>query len=166
MLAVLKGPVVDYAIFEGVNYRYPVWFQEAIVDHTYVDEFGYAVYGLDSLVEGYDVFLRNLSGDICRTNVNDFERCFFRIKGAPMAINKCPFVEYIIFDGEPPINYPGWFLDEIEAGSLVRMYDNYYWYGADGEVCLDPTCVFIRNSEGEVRYIELDDFYEHFFMLL
>src|SRR5699024_11929041 len=97
MECVFRHSIMTYTTYEGITHNYPKWFRDEIVDHTYVDEYGYSVYNLDTLVEDWDIFLRNSNGDVLRTNQESFDLFYRTVRPGRCAPHDA-FFEYYIWD--------------------------------------------------------------------
>lgn len=161
MIAAFKSTAIDYAIFNGLTERYPEWFEKIVVDHTYVDEFGFSIYGLDSLVEGYDVFVRNSKGEVKKLDYELFDNSYLTINDR-IAVPRASTIEYLIYDGVKS-NYPGWFVEAVEYGLIERVYDTFYFNEEGGPIPMDHCFVLLRNDYGDLKHIDYTTFRDLFY---
>lgn len=151
MEAAFKGALLHYAVYEGFMEAYPRWFRNEIVDHTYVDEFGHSVYNLDTLVEGWDIFMKNRFGDVRRVTRDEFDEYYVEVTRYKCAPHDA-IIECFIFDKhEYPI--PAWIYEALSDGYIYKEYGRYWFVSSeDGAIPMDPEWVILRNEYGDIKY--------------
>lgn len=162
MECVFRHSVMTYTKYEGITHNYPAWFRDEIVDHTYVDEYGYSVYNLDTLVEDWDIFLRNSNGDVLRTNQESFDLFYRKVRP-----NRCApydaFLEYYIWD-DSNMESPKWLIEAFSEGRIWKERGS-YWVLDSIKGCavrMDPIWVILRNDDGDIKYTSLETFTQQF----
>lgn len=163
MYATYKNTTIKYAIYEGVTETYPRWFRQAIVDHLLVDEFGFSMYGLSTLTEGYDVFIMNANRDIRRINMDIFDNNFITINNTVAISRDNTILDYCVFDGQDH-SLPDWVIEVFQEGIIARQYGTYMFYDENGELPLDPKFILVRNGYA-VKAMSEEDFTNKFYIV-
>lgn len=127
MWAALRGSYIEYAIYNGLLERYPVWLAEELYECTYTDESRYTFYLPEDqrppdyhekqLVEDYTVFLRKPNGEIHVTDYEVFDELykvfiFDQMTNSGIAAYREDCIEYVECQGGTILNeYPEWFYE-------------------------------------------------------
>lgn len=176
MIASLKEGVVEYVLFVGVDSGdYPPWFLREIRNGIYVDESLYTRYIPESerfydyydktVVEDYSVFLRKPDGSVFCTNYDTFTELYSILENVPrtnsgIAAFKEDCIEIVeCVNGRLPEAYPEWFFNYFSGGVTMQSHEEtILFYGDDGEIQLSSHCVFLRNREGSIAYMDYRQF--------
>lgn len=174
--AAFKGQTIDAVLYVGFldgGYVYPDWFnEEVLLRCAYIETDG-ALYGRPFHEEGENqtfdflsphetILLRNRNGDIQAVNRYEFNKYYYPIGPDSAALHE-DCVEYYIFNKEYD-DKPPWIRELFDTGHIQRTYyGDYVYYGEpEGEYAMSPTCIFIKNKDGDIRYLEPRTFYENF----
>lgn len=69
-------------------------------------------------------------------------------------------IHYVIWEyGKPFDSYPFWFQQAMYDLYIFSIGDEFYFYHPDGEICMSPRAVILRNRDGELHYIEMKTFH-------
>lgn len=159
MIAALRSDIIQYVIFEGNSALecYPEWYLDEIYESSYVDELGFTILVMEeyeqALVECSDVFLQNRSGSIRKIDLALFEEHYCLIN-AFEAVPWSSILEYYIYKDENDPEMPKWVRDLIMDGFIFNLYGTSMYYGNDGEVAMSPECGFLKNSRGDIMYLD------------
>lgn len=170
MFAALKGTIIRAVLYGTQDAVYPEWLKKEVIDELFEDNTGTMKYRLTdetddifkwTTFEPYNtIVLRNKYGDIHTINLRRFERLYVEI-GPWIAALKEDCVEYFKFTKDTRMeDVPEWVKSRIDSDGVIWMdHDAKWWcrpeiYGAR----MSPTCIFIRNKKGEIRYMEVEEF--------
>ena len=148
---------------------YPDWFVTDILEgQGHMDAYGNFIllimsepedtYKQFTLVPQQSVVMRNRYGDLHFTDIETFDREYFEM-GRHYAAFKTDCVEFFIFR-EGDSHWPVWFLPLISKGLVVigaGVKDCVFHYRGT-PILLPKTGVFLRNWQGVVKFISLDEF--------
>ena len=154
----LRRSQVSFCIYEGITTTYPKWFRQEIVDHTYVDEFGYSVYNLDVLTEGWDVFIRNRYGDIRRIDMDTFDRCYFIITDSVAVLQGDQLECFVYKEDEDLWSLPHWVIEAMQDGYIYKEYGTWWCINTNddgGEIPMDSNWSVVQNRDGDIMYMPL-----------
>ncbi len=162
MYAAYKHNSIRYTIYEGITKDYPKCFRKEIIDHTYVDEFGFSIYNMDTLVEGFDIFIMNSKGDIRRTNIDSFDDNFIQYNQHIAVPRHGVIFEYAIFDSFNDL-LPGWVEEAFDEGAVAKNEGVVMYYDHFGETPMNQPFILLKNKEGKVKTMDYNEFSRKFY---
>lgn len=121
MRCALKRDCVEYVLFQGgCSDEYPSWFADLVTNGFYENEYRYwcvdpnlvrdhnlSIWS-DILTEAWDVFLKNSSGEIMKTDIEYFDKVFLQVAENTAAPTDS-VMEAVVYSGDPQAVYPDWF---------------------------------------------------------
>ena len=155
-LAGKRGSCVHFVIFQGWYYPdYPDWFLYDVFDGEsdlqYVEHL--------NAIEGETVIVRRQDGDVKLTTLDAFNSVY-DILCDDIACLKQDCIEFFHFYHQLD-PYPDWVQRCIDAGIIgINTNGTRMFYDSNGEIALDPACIFVRNRKGQVMYVSEETFRE------
>jgi hypothetical protein len=96
-----------------------------------------------------------------------FNNLYFQLDGERAALKE-DCIEYAEYDINKPLtDYPEWFIDAMNEGWLTNEYEgNFIFLNENNELTMmSPRSVILRNFEGDLRYMEREDFDKYYEVL-
>lgn len=171
MYAALIGDTIDYVIFEGVNHKYPTWFEEKVLPYIVEDVSRYpllinspiypdtgSVMEDESVTEGWDVFLQNSKGDVLKVEYDTFYKNYEQLTDYKAAMNR-DVIQYTIYEGYGdilPTHFKIYGHDSVLQNVLDFLND------VDGELLEQSVLVILLNKNEETYYMDVEKFERHY----
>lgn len=109
------------------------------------------------------VFIEKDTGEARVVNVKIFEELYRRLDAFTAAF-RSDCIEYVWNDPIAELfDHPEWYIQLVEDGIIRDDCGMDLFYPDDGtEIHMNPGSVILRNHEGNVRYMEYDDFVKYY----
>lgn len=159
----LLEDICMFCIWDGYHDLYPEWFLSKVLDDIIEDEYRNYIWireGLDDIDVQYNtsIFLLNKAGQVIHIDIFDFYRNFVTFTGGRCVLYD-DHMNYFIWTGMDT-TCPNWFMQHKYYAYIQRDLGIYTFYNEKGETHLEPSCVFIRNIDGEVYFCTERQFFK------
>lgn len=97
-------------------------------------------------------------------NRNAFNYLYLELDDSRAALKE-DCVEYVIYNPDEPLSsYPEWFIAAYDNGFIYEEedYDEFIFYHHNGDVVMSAGSLVLRNYKGEITYMEMCEFNEHY----
>lgn len=108
------------------------------------------------------IVLEKNDGSVAVVSRKTFDYLYFRLDEFRAAM-KDDCIHYA--SNDPMIDLysqPDWYIDICSDGLFYEHCGVDYFYEEDGEVAVSPSSVILRNYQGDLKYMELDEFTKYY----
>lgn len=107
-----------------------------------------------------EVMVQKSVDDYIIVNNDTFENLYYELDGYRAALKE-DCIEYAVYNLYKPLEYyPDWFVEEAYKGRITMCEGVHVFKDRNQTIVMSPESIVLRNSFGQLRYMERDVFNE------